>query len=216
MFAADVDGDEDMDVLSASYGGQREGGAWYNDKVAWYENRDGQGTFSEQKVLGEDVGGASAVTAADLDGDGDLDLCFADEIANSMSILINKQTRVICQGITGNQGQFHTEQCIAYGTQVVGGVDIVPGRQELDREAEPPAALPGLGQRPSLLFEHLGDAALDRVEEPASVAGEPRAGLREPERPLAARAGQDGEVLRIERHIGPAGLENAQHSNNHL
>ena len=39
-----------------------------------------------------------------------------------MSILVNKKTKVICQGITGNNGTFHTEQAIAYGTQMVGGV----------------------------------------------------------------------------------------------
>src|SRR5688500_4398088 len=39
-----------------------------------------------------------------------------------MSILINKNTRVICQGITGSQGTFHSEQAIAYGTKMVGGV----------------------------------------------------------------------------------------------
>ncbi len=43
-----------------------------------------------------------------------------------MSILIDKNTRVICQGFTGNQGTFHTEQAIAYGTQMVGGV--TPGK----------------------------------------------------------------------------------------
>jgi succinyl-CoA synthetase alpha subunit len=43
-----------------------------------------------------------------------------------MSILVNKHTRVICQGITGNNGTFHTEQAIAYGTQMVGGV--TPGK----------------------------------------------------------------------------------------
>ena len=43
-----------------------------------------------------------------------------------MSILVNKDSKIICQGITGNQGSFHTEQCIEYGTQVVGGV--TPGR----------------------------------------------------------------------------------------
>ena len=43
-----------------------------------------------------------------------------------MSILVNKNSKVICQGITGNQGSFHTEQCIDYGTNVVGGV--TPGR----------------------------------------------------------------------------------------
>ena len=43
-----------------------------------------------------------------------------------MSILVNKDSKILCQGITGNQGSFHTEQCIEYGTQVVGGV--TPGR----------------------------------------------------------------------------------------
>src|SRR5215472_742676 len=43
-----------------------------------------------------------------------------------MSILLDKTSRVICQGFTGKQGTFHSEQCIAYGTRVVGGV--TPGR----------------------------------------------------------------------------------------
>jgi len=43
-----------------------------------------------------------------------------------MSILVGKKTRVICQGITGNNGTFHTEQAIAYGTRMVAGV--TPGK----------------------------------------------------------------------------------------
>jgi succinyl-CoA synthetase alpha subunit len=43
-----------------------------------------------------------------------------------MSILVNKNTKIICQGFTGKQGSFHSEQCIAYGSKVVGGV--TPGR----------------------------------------------------------------------------------------
>jgi succinyl-CoA synthetase alpha subunit len=43
-----------------------------------------------------------------------------------MSILINKDTKVICQGITGNVGEFHTRGCLEYGTQMVGGV--TPGK----------------------------------------------------------------------------------------
>ncbi len=43
-----------------------------------------------------------------------------------MSVLIDSNSKVICQGITGNQGSFHTEQCMEYGTQVVAGV--TPGR----------------------------------------------------------------------------------------
>ena len=43
-----------------------------------------------------------------------------------MSILINKNTKVICQGITGKVGQFHTKGCKEYGTKMVGGV--TPGK----------------------------------------------------------------------------------------
>ena len=43
-----------------------------------------------------------------------------------MAVLVDENTRVICQGLTGSQGTFHTEQAIAYGTQMVGGV--TPGK----------------------------------------------------------------------------------------
>ena len=53
-----------------------------------------------------------------------------------MAILVDKNTKVICQGITGSQGTFHTQQALAYGTQVVGGV--TPGKggtKHPDRQA---------------------------------------------------------------------------------
>jgi succinyl-CoA synthetase alpha subunit len=49
-----------------------------------------------------------------------------------MSILVDKTTRVICQGITGKQGMFHTRQAVAYGTKMVGGVTPGKGGENLD------------------------------------------------------------------------------------
>jgi succinyl-CoA synthetase (ADP-forming) alpha subunit (EC 6.2.1.5) len=48
-----------------------------------------------------------------------------------MAIIVNEQTRVIVQGITGSQGQFHTGQMLAFGTQIVGGVNFSKAGQEV-------------------------------------------------------------------------------------
>ena len=63
-----------------------------------------------------------------------------------MSILVDKDTQVLCQGITGAQGSLHCEQMIAYGTQIVGGVT------------------PGKGGS-----EHLGVPVFDTVKEAVKV-----------------------------------------------
>lgn len=65
-----------------------------------------------------------------------------------MSILVDASSKIICQGITGRQGSFHTEQCLEYGTQIVGGV--TPGRG---------------GQ------EHLGLPVFDTVREAVDATG---------------------------------------------
>ncbi len=68
VYAADLDGDGDLDVLSASP---------RDDKVAWYENIDGNGEFGDQQVITTDAAGAASVKTGDLDGDGDLDVLSA-------------------------------------------------------------------------------------------------------------------------------------------
>src|SRR5512137_3053260 len=49
-----------------------------------------------------------------------------------MSVLVNNDTRVVVQGITGKEGQFHTRACAEYGTKVVAGVTPGKGGQKMD------------------------------------------------------------------------------------
>ena len=68
VFAADLDGDGDSDVLSVSKSDQ---------KIAWYENVDGQGSFGPQRIIATGVEPAGTIFSADIDGDGDFDVLAA-------------------------------------------------------------------------------------------------------------------------------------------
>ena len=70
--AADLDGDGDLDVLAAA-------DAYEEDTVGWYENTDGLGTFGPQRIISDELKNARRVVAADLDGDGDLDVLAASK-----------------------------------------------------------------------------------------------------------------------------------------
>lgn len=68
---ADIDGDGDMDILTSDY---------TNDDVGWFKNLNGQGDFGPKQVITADVQRPQGVSAADLDGDGDLDVLATSQL----------------------------------------------------------------------------------------------------------------------------------------
>ncbi len=108
VIAKDIDGDGDLDVLSASY---------FDNKIAWYQNIDGLGTFGAQQLITTNIDDANAVYASDIDGDGDLDVLSASYNDNKIAWYEN----------TNGMGVFGAQQVIstnATGTQKVIAFDI--------------------------------------------------------------------------------------------
>jgi hypothetical protein len=83
VYAIDIDGDNDMDVLSASY---------RDNKIAWYENTDGAGTFGAQNVISTDANKATSVYSTDIDGDGDMDVLSSSFSDNKIAWYENDGT----------------------------------------------------------------------------------------------------------------------------
>ena len=114
VYATDIDGDGDMDVLSAS---------WVDNKIAWYENTDGLGSFGTQQIITTDTTGALSVYVTDIDGDGDMDVLSASSGDNKIAWYEN----------TDSLGNFGTQQIISteaatafsvYATDVDGDGDM--------------------------------------------------------------------------------------------
>merc|ERR1711916_370379 len=76
VIVVDIDGDSDLDLASASF---------VDNTIAWYNNTDGAGTFSNAIVVTSAANGASAVLAVDMDADGDLDILSASEADNTVA-----------------------------------------------------------------------------------------------------------------------------------
>jgi len=76
VYSTDIDGDGDLDLLTASE---------LDDKIAWYENFDGLGSFSLPKIITLDANGANDVYAADIDGDGDMDVLSSAVYGNDIA-----------------------------------------------------------------------------------------------------------------------------------
>jgi hypothetical protein len=97
VFASDLDGDGDMDILSASR---------FDDKVSWFKNTDGLGSFGDENIITDNLPFASIVFAIDLDGDGDNDVL-------SLSPSLNK---IVWYENLNGLGNFGDEQIISNTT----------------------------------------------------------------------------------------------------
>ncbi len=96
VYAADLDSDGDLDVMAFFRN---------DDKIVWYENTDGRGTFGPPKSIATEVPGVEAAYAADLDGDGDNDVLAA--------YIANDQHRIVWYENTDGHGAFGPRQVIA-------------------------------------------------------------------------------------------------------
>ena len=112
---ADLDGDEDLDVL---FCGQRD------DTVAWFENTDGQGSFSSENPIWTAANGANSVVAADLDGDGDLDVIAGSRFDNTVAWFEN----------TDGGGAFSNEKVIVDNAEDV--IDVHPADLDGDGDVD--------------------------------------------------------------------------------
>ncbi|QRM90715.1 T9SS type A sorting domain-containing protein [Lacinutrix sp. WUR7] len=107
VYTTDIDGDGDLDVLLASFN---------DNKITWYENIDGLGNYGNQQIINSAANGAKYVYAADIDGDGDMDVLSA-----------SSDNKIAWYENTDGLGNFGNEQIItivAYGAKTVHAFDI--------------------------------------------------------------------------------------------
>ena len=105
IIAADINGDGDMDVISASRD---------DNKIAWYENTDGQGNFGAQQIISNSTLSARSIYAADIDDDGDIDVMATSAGSKRLYLYEN----------TDGQGNFGSGQIIVETPDFNGFVSI--------------------------------------------------------------------------------------------
>lgn len=135
VFAADLDGDGDLDVLSASRD---------DNKIAWYQNLDGAGMFGPQQVISTAASRAYAVYAADLDGDGDLDVLSASNLDDKIAWYEN----------TDGAGAFSSENIIS--TNVDAARDVITA--DLDGDGDQDVLAASAGDNKVVWFENTDGA----------------------------------------------------------
>jgi hypothetical protein len=119
VYAADLDGDGDEDVLSASEN---------DDKIAWYENINGEGSFSDQKVITTDASGAQSVHTGDIDGDEDQDVFAAG--ANEITWYENDGNGSFSEQKQVSQGLTSVRSVRSAYLDLDGKVEILSGSSE--------------------------------------------------------------------------------------
>ncbi|MEZ4778366.1 MAG: T9SS type A sorting domain-containing protein [Flavobacteriaceae bacterium] len=107
VFAADLDGDLDLDVLSASEN---------DNKIAWYENLDGIGTFGPQHIITSTLVASVDVFGADLDGDSDIDVLVASKGVSQFD------SKVVWFENLDGQGSFSNE--ILISDEIQGAISV--------------------------------------------------------------------------------------------
>jgi FG-GAP-like repeat len=108
VHAADLDHDGDLDLLSASQ---------FDDEIAWYENLDGSGTFGAQQLISTLLNGGMSAIAADLDGDGDLDVLAASRFDDKLAWYENSDGR-------GHFGSQRVLTTVADGAMSIAAADL--------------------------------------------------------------------------------------------
>ena len=145
-YSSDLDGDGDLDILSASV---------QDDKIAWYENTDGQANFSTEKIITTNANAAKSVFASDLDNDGDMDVLSASQLDDKIAWYENMD----------GQGNFSSEQIIS--TNLDGAISVYAADLDGDNDMDVLGASQNNGKIMS--YENIDGMGTFEVVEPSII-----------------------------------------------